>query len=247
VIGGCVGAVLGFIGNAIYPEQASSPGFYVILGMAAMMRAALNAPLSVLVAIMELTYNPNMIFAGMVMVVVSCFVAQQFFNCEGIFITQLKLAGTPIRAEPAQQILGHGGALSVMNKSFVLSAYQVSAKQAYESLNNQPLWIVLEELDRDKVLLRAADLTTYLNQYEPSDEEVERGEMTINLLEIPAKRYKLQHLHIQANLYEAHKVLAQNNADAICIETASSSLVSPIISSIVGILTKETIENYYGH
>lgn len=243
LIGGCVGAVLGFAGNIMFPEQASSPGFYVILGMAAMMAAVLNAPMAALVAIMELTYNPNMIFAGMVIIVVACFIAQQFFKCNGIFIDQLKIAGTPIKAEPAQQILSRVGVLSVMNKSFVVSQQKMSIKQASELLNTGPAWIVVEELDRDKILLRAADLATHINQYEPSDKEIEEGERNVDLLEIPGRRYKLHRLHLQANLYEAHRVLTANNADAICVERVSSPLISPVM----GILTQETIENYYSH
>ncbi len=243
LIGGCVGAVLGFTGNAIFPEQASSPGFYVILGMAAMMAAVLNAPLAALVAIMELTYNPNMIFAGMLIIVVSCFIAQQFFKCNGIFITQLQLAGTPIKAEPAQQVLSRVGVLSVMNKSFVVSEQRLSVKNAFALLNNGPLWIVVEEIDKEKTLLRAADLAAHLNQYEPSDEEVERGEMMVDLLEIPGKRYTLQRLHLQANLYEAHRLLSETNTGAICVERVSSPLISPVM----GIITQETIENYYSH
>jgi H+/Cl- antiporter ClcA len=241
VLGACVGGVLGIIGNFLFPEQASPPGFYVILGMAAMMAAVLNAPLAALVAILELTYNPNMIFAGMLMIVFACLTAQQVFKCNGIFQAQLRLAGTPIKAEPAQQILSRVGVASVMNRNFVVSAARISAKRAYDLLDNQPRWIVIEEADKEKLLLRAADLATFLKQYEPSDREVEQGEMLIDLLEIPAQRYTLQGLHHRASLYEAHLALNTNKAEAICVEGVSSPLVSPVL----GILTKGTIENYY--
>jgi len=241
MLGGCVGAVIGIIGNTVFPEQASSPTFYVILGMATMMAAVLNAPLAALVAILELTYNPNMIFAGMVMIVFACLMAQQVFKCNGIFIAQLQQAGMPLRAEPAQQVLSRVGVVSVMNRSFVLSEASITAKQAYDLLADQPQWIVIEQPESDKILLRAADLASHLNKYEPSNEEIEAGAMIIDLLEIPGQRFTLHGLHHRANLYEAHLALTSNKAEAICIEGVSSPLVSPVM----GILTKTTIDNYY--
>lgn len=243
LLGGCVGAVLGIVGNSLFPEQASNTEFYVILGMATMMAAVLNAPLAALVAIMELTYNPNMIFAGMLMIVFACITVQQVFKCEGMFIAQLKAAGTPIRAEPARQVLSRVGVLSVMNKNFVISRADITPKQAYDLLQNQPLWIVIEgrKDQHHKILLRAADLATFLSQYEPSDEEVAEGAMAIDLLEIPGRRYKLQRLHHHANLYEAHLALKTSEAEAISVE----GIASPLVSPVMGIITPETIQNYY--
>ena len=241
MLGGCVGAVIGIAGNAIFPEQASQPTLYVLLGMATMMAAVLNAPLAALVAILELTYNPNMIFAGMLMIVFACLTAQQVFKCNGIFMAQLRLAGTPVRSEPAQQVLSRVGVVSVMNRQFRVSRAEVNTKEAYELLDDQPLWIIIEQVDKPKILLRAADLATFLKQYQPTDEEINSGTITINLLEIPAQRFTLHGLHYRANLYEAHLALSANKGEAICVEGVST----PLRSSVMGILTKTTIENYY--
>lgn len=245
VIGGCVGGALGVAGNTLYPEAASSAGFYVTLGMAAMMASVLNAPLAALIAILELTYNPNVIFPSMVVIVVACVISQQVFRCEGIFTAQLRAAGTPLRSEPARQILSRVGVLSVMNRSFVLSESRISLSQAYSLLDRKPLWIVLEaETDERKVLLRAADLANYLENYQPEESEItEEGEAIIDLAEIPGQRFKLFSLHPQANLYEAHQLLQQSYGEAICIEEVTTS--TPVRSPIVGIVTRNEIENYY--
>ena len=52
-IGATVGGALGLIANLIFPEVASSPGFYAMLGMGAMMGSVLQAPLSALMALSD--------------------------------------------------------------------------------------------------------------------------------------------------------------------------------------------------
>ncbi|KON47832.1 chloride channel protein [Mariprofundus ferrooxydans] len=69
VIGGAIGSVSGFVADGLYPAYAGSIGFYAILGMVAMLGAALRAPLSALIALLELTANPNIILPGMLAVV----------------------------------------------------------------------------------------------------------------------------------------------------------------------------------
>lgn len=244
VVGGCIGGVLGFAGNAIYPDIASSAGFYVTLGMAAMMAAVLNAPLAALIAILELTSNPNVIFPSMVVIVVACVISQQVFHCEGIFTAQLRAAGTPLRSEPARQVLSRAGVVSVMSRSFVLSDRSVSLGEAFSLLEKKPLWIILDKADTRKILLRAADLAKYLDSYQPEEADItEEGEAVLDLLEIPGQRYKLCSLHPQANLYEANELLRQSHGEAVCIEEVNS--VAPLRSPVIGIITLVEIENYY--
>jgi len=69
VIGGAIGSVAGFIASGLYPDHAGSSSFYAILGMVAMLGAALRAPMTALIALLELTSNPNIILPGMLAVV----------------------------------------------------------------------------------------------------------------------------------------------------------------------------------
>ena len=63
VVGACVGGIMGFIGSQFQPEEAASVALYVMLGMSAMMAAVLQAPLAALMAVLELTMNPNVILS----------------------------------------------------------------------------------------------------------------------------------------------------------------------------------------
>jgi len=58
-----------------------------MLGMGAMMGATLQAPLAALLAMLELTANPNIILPGMLAVVVSGIVSSHLFGRESVFLT----------------------------------------------------------------------------------------------------------------------------------------------------------------
>lgn len=245
VIGGCIGGLMGIVGNIYGPDQASSPGFYVTLGMAAMMGATLNAPLAALMAVLELTYNPNVIFPSMVVIVVACIVVQQLFGCRGLFITQLMTAGTPIHSEPARQVLSRVGVRGVMTNNFVVSESEVSIESAKKLLIDQPPWIIIYSDSEENYLLRASDLALHLEtlQEEQSEANEEGGleNQMIDLRKISGKRFKMLGIHQRTNLFEARRELLQSNCDVICVERADA--LNKTVA--VGIVTPELIENYY--
>ena len=59
-----------------------------MLGMAAMMGATLNAPLSA-VAVLELTGNSHVILPGILAIVTATLTRRHVFRCESIYATQL--------------------------------------------------------------------------------------------------------------------------------------------------------------
>ena len=93
VIGAVAGGLLGEVGNALAPGEASAPALYVMLGMAAMMAAVLQAPLAALIAVLELTGNPNIILPAMVIIVVAMLTVRQVFKQRSVFLTTLEGLG----------------------------------------------------------------------------------------------------------------------------------------------------------
>jgi len=87
VIGGAIGSAAGFIASNLYPAHAGSSSFYAILGMLAMLGAALRAPLTALIALLELTANPNIILPGMLAVVSANIANLLILGKESAFIT----------------------------------------------------------------------------------------------------------------------------------------------------------------
>ncbi|GAB1262639.1 chloride channel protein [Aurantivibrio plasticivorans] len=237
VIGGCIGGVLGYVGNIFYPQYAADAGFYVTLGMAAMMGAVLNAPLAALMAVLELTYNPNAIFPSMVVIVMACVVSQQIFRREGVFVAQLRAMGTPLRAEPDRQVLSRAGVRSVMSTKFVASDAVINTSNISVLLAHYPDWIVLSDDDTLHVL-RAADLAKWLDQFKEDDSNAPEK---VNLLEIPGQRYQPVGVHARANLFEARNIMIKSHSDLIYVERPHARHTN----QVMGIINAEMINNFY--
>ncbi|RYZ89942.1 MAG: chloride channel protein, partial [Moraxellaceae bacterium] len=115
-MGACIGGAVGIIANQLMPGSASHIGFYALLGMGAMMGATLNAPLAAMMAIMELTYNPNIIFPGMLVIVSACLTTRWVFRCEGLFQTLLTAQGKKNSLAATEQLLSRTGIRVLLDK-----------------------------------------------------------------------------------------------------------------------------------
>ncbi|AQT60545.1 chloride channel protein [Cellvibrio sp. PSBB023] len=234
-IGACVGGAVGSAAQLLMPGSASAIGFYVILGMGAMMGATLNAPLAAMMAILELTYNPNIIFPSMLVVIAACLTTRWVFRCDGLFQHVLRIQGKFRSAEAMEQLLSRTGVRGAMDRHLVVSDSQISLHAAQQLLARHPHWILVRDNNQ---LLQPADLHTYLQtltSHQPTDE---RQEM-INLQEIPARRYDLARIAADANLFEALELMNRQQLDALWVESLSDS------HQPLGIISRRTIDNYY--
>ncbi|GLS25895.1 chloride channel protein [Marinibactrum halimedae] len=238
VIGACLGGAFGIIGQSI--SGVHSDGLYVLIGMTAMMGAVLNAPLAALVAILELTHNPNVIFPSMMVVVIASLVTRRLFNADGVFLALLSAQGHNIDSNAPRRELSRIGVLSVMNTQFVVSDPVLECDDAHQLLNNQPLWIIFENPETQSLnALRAADLASFLDS---APEKVLTLEESIQLAELPGKRLAIYPIHDTANLLEAHQLMKAHNAEAVYVERSHRPVVG---TSIVGIISRDAINNHY--
>ena len=210
LIGASLGGALGLMGQALLGESITDTRLYVLLGMMAMMGSVLNAPLAALTAIMELTYNPNIIFPGMLVIVISCVLTRQITKSEGIFLQQLKMSGTQLKNSPIQQHLNSIGIRSVMTQGFIICEPNIRLSIIKHLLANNPIWIIIQR--EEPLLLAASDLANHCKEFE---EDNATDDIEIDLLEIPAKRYDLIALHELANLWEAKMLLDENPDSAL--------------------------------
>jgi H+/Cl- antiporter ClcA len=90
VTGAAAGGALGIVGGWLFPQYASSPGFYALVGMGAMMAGTLHAPLAALTAMLELTGNPNIIWPGMLAAIAAFGVSREIFRQEPVFVALLR-------------------------------------------------------------------------------------------------------------------------------------------------------------
>ena len=241
-MGATLGGAMGLIGAQIIPEHASSVGFYAMLGMGAMMGAVLQAPLAALMALMELTRNPNIILPGMLIITISSLVTSEAFGKRSLFLTILKNQGLSYQNSPVIQALRRVSVGAIMDRSILRTERHLSVEEARKVLKSEPKWLVVEGSNGPTALLPAVDLARYL---EDTDKLVTEKEMEaptdIDLMDIPANRRDVAPVQYQATLEEALDEFDATNAEALYVQRA----VAPMIQRVYGVVLKSDIESYY--
>lgn len=143
VMGALAGAALGVIGHDLVPDSSASSGFYALLGMGAMMGATLQAPLAALMAILELTANPDSILPGMVVIVTATLTSRVLFRQESVFVILLRSRGLEYRHDPVAVALSRTGVGAVMSRRFAVAPSQATLAQVKRLFDGVPEWIVL--------------------------------------------------------------------------------------------------------
>ena len=238
VIGATAGGAMGLIAESSLPGEVSSHAFYAVIGMGAMMGATLQAPLAALIAMVELTANPNIILPGMLAVIASGLTSSELFGTQSVFLMLMKTRGLDYRNDPVAQSLRRLGVASVMNTNIAVVDRHIKNKESEAILAKQPQWIVILDNHTPKSLLPAADLALYLEdrrESEPGDEAD-----GIDLIDIPAHRRELTTIQLQATLQEALDRLYESQAEALCVIHHLEGT-----QRIDGILTRQDIEAHY--
>jgi len=233
VIGAMGGGLSGEIAQhfGLFPD--ASVGFHVMLGMGAMMAGALQAPLAALLAILELTDNPNIIFPGMLAVITATLTSGWLHGRESVFQALLRAMGVNYRNDWIARGLRQVGVAAVMNRSFVQLPTRVERQLAEQALADKPRWLLLHRDDAPALLMPAVDLVRNL-QDQPDAAE-------LDLLAMPADRLTTASIDFQASLQEAQEEMHRSGAEALCV----TRLTVPGLPRIYGVLTRDDILSGY--
>ncbi|WP_290703209.1 chloride channel protein [Amphritea sp.] len=235
-IGAIAGAAFAVLVAHFTGESNSGVGFYAMLGMGAMMGAVLNAPLAALIALLELTGNPNIIFPGMIAIVVASTTVRYFFKQPSIFLTSLKAQGLDYRQEPITQALSRLGVASVMCSSHVRCNTTINCESAIKILEQRPEWMILEDKKAvPRFILFPPDLEFFIDRI--SERDGFNPTLEIDLAEVPAVRKDIAPLPIQATLKEALDLMNHDRLDALYIVHHNKE--------IAGIITRDMVEHFY--
>lgn len=237
VLGALCGGLMGQLGTAVMPD--SDGGLYVLLGMAAMMSATLQAPLAGLMTLLELTLNPNVIFPGMLVVVTSCLVTSQVFRQQGIFETLLKTQGIRLHISPLTHQLQSVGVAAVMNRNLKRVPRLIDLADMRRHLQSQPQWILIEQDGVPTHYMPAADVVLHISKLPESPEGVDS--VTLDLLEIPGSRDNIKPILMSATLKEALDLMKREQISALYVHWQSA----PAIYRVMGILQRKDIEHFY--
>ena len=240
VIGASTGATLGYLAIWLAPEHSSELALYAMLGMGAMMGAVLQAPLAALMALLELTGNHHIILPGMLAIVIAHLTARVIFKQDSIFTTLLAAQGVELKDKPVLQALNRMGVASLMNEKFQLHDRLTCMEETHKLLQTKPEWIILTTEGNPVALLPAVDLARHLESIEANNKTTAE-KAQIDLLSIPARRRDLKNIPWEATIQEALSTLQASGAEALYVER----IRTPMIKSVVGVITRDDIENYY--
>lgn len=240
-MGATLGGAMGLIGAQLIPEQASSIGFYAMLGMGAMMGAVLQAPLAALMALMELTRNPHIILPGMLIITTSSLVTSEAFGKKSLFLTMLKSQGLSYQNSPVIQALRRVSVGAIMDRSILRTERHLSVDDARKVLKSEPKWLVVEGSNGPTALLPAVDLARYLEDMDEQASEKDEPADAVDLMNIPANRRDVAPVQYQATLEEALDQFDSTNAEALYVQRH----VAPMIQRVYGVVLKSDIESYY--
>ena len=241
-MGATLGGAMGLVGAQILPEHASSVGLYAMLGMGAMMGAVLQAPLAALMALMELTRNPNIILPGMLIITTSSLVTSEAFGKKSLFLTILKSQGLSYQNSPITQALRRVSVGAIMDRSILRTERHLTVEEAHRVLKSEPKWLIVEGSNGPTALLPAVDLARYLEDTERPKAEDESGEPeAVDLMNIPANRRDVAPVQYQATLEEALNEFDTTNAEALYVQRQ----VAPMIQRVYGVVLKSDIESHY--
>lgn len=233
-IGAMTGGVIAYIAG-LFSSELSAPSFYVMLGMGAMMGAVLQAPLAALMAVLELTNNPNIILPAMLVIIVANMTASQVFGLKSVFLMQMEILGLEFRQNPLSMALNRASVASIMVRSFSRVDRHITAAEASELVRTRPLWLLVDNDKKPSFILRTEDLVNYLQESDDNEDD------SIDLAAIPATRKDVNSILLQATLSEALDSLNHSGVQALYVNRISA----PMMDSPVGIVTREDIETYY--
>ena len=242
VIGAGVGGILGKLGAlALSADGSADTSLYVMLGMAAMMGAVLQAPLAALLAVVELTGNPNTTLAAMIAIVVATVTVRVVFKQQSVFLDGLAAQGVNYPADPVALHLQRLGVSTVMEHRLAQLPPVTHPDAAEAALIEHPVWIIVEQTGATRYLLDATDLRRYLavNHREDGDADTIK---TLNLLDVPGRRLDLADIDLQATIHEAWSMLVKHDVQALCVRRALQTTNTQDKHALaVGVVTRDDI------
>ena len=252
-MGAMLGALMGEFSLIWMPDYPSATGFYVLLGMATMMGAVLGAPLAALVALLELTANPNIIMPGMLAIVTGTLVVSEGFRLPSVIDIQLKGNGQYVAPDPVRLLLRNTWVKEVMDTAFVSVDRFVtldSARFLLDQQDHNPNWLLLE---KELMLVPPAALAARLSQTEPHPDAI-AGEIThhadagVDLLDMPADREAIGVISLKANLQDALDQMEAHDLQWLAVvETAPHDTMPTSLQrgECIGLVSRTMIDRYY--
>jgi CIC family chloride channel protein len=153
MMGGIAGAIMGSFGTLFFPGD---PAFYVLLGMCAMMGATLQAPLAALMALLELSNNPNIILPAMIVIVVANLTFSEILKSKSVFLNS-KDESKKYNKE-LSRFLNRYGVSSLISDDFVIIRPDMEIQKLEDQLKEMTRWVIIDHDEERKTLIERSNL-----------------------------------------------------------------------------------------
>ena len=250
-MGAMLGAIMGEFSFIWMPDYPTATGFYVILGMATMMGVVLGAPLAALVALLELTGNPNIIMPGMLAIVTGTLVVSEGFRLPSVIDVQLKGNGLYVAPDPVRLLLRNTWVKEVMDTTFISVDRFIkpeSAQLLLEQQDHHPTWLLLE---KELMLLPPSAIAAQLSQRSQHNdiaEDTHHPDTSLDLLDIPADREVIGVISLKANLQDALDLMQAHDLQWLAVVEATPDDTMPNTlqrGQCIGLVSRAMIDHYY--
>lgn len=232
VIGAGAGTLMGIL-HQYLPGEYSSHSFYALLGMGAMMGATLQAPLSALTAMLELTANPNVILPGMLAVISAGLVSRELFGKDSAFVMLLRARGIEYEPDPFKQGLQRIGVASIMDRRVIRVPANADIDKLQREIQTKPNWILVE-YEPDAYLIFTLTALVQLLQGEPTTPPA--------WAQWQSSAQTCAPIHFRATLLEALEQMESSKTTSLFVVQNTEQTKS----AIYGIITRENIANQIG-
>ena len=173
----------------------------------------------------------------MLVIVFATMTASQVFRQRSVFLSTLDTLGLQYPPNPVSLHLQRAGVASLMHRDFARLPEVMDPEQARQALQQQIKWVVVEASDSTpRCVLNANDLSIFMDQHHQDSKD------PVDLMKVPGMRKDVAVIDIQATLQQALDQLRATGVEALCVTRTAAPLITPI----VGIITREDIDRYAG-
>lgn len=195
MLGGLAGGIMGIVGESLLPGSISTPGFYVLIGMCAMMGATLQAPLAALMALLELSNNSAIILPAMLIIVVANLISSELFKIQSVFLNSLTPRQSGFSPE-LSRFLNRYAISSVASNKFATLQPGADLQSIREELEQNPDWLIIDYTGEHDAIIARASLELAM----------ENADFDLNKLD---RAREVTAINQQATLLEALETLAE--------------------------------------
>jgi CIC family chloride channel protein len=232
MMGALAGGATGTLLAITLVDHASAPSLYAMLGMGAMMGATLNAPLTALITLVELTVNPHIILPGMLAIIAAELTSHYAFGTPSVFKALMQTRGLSLSysSDPLSQFLRRLGVTHAMNRQVMRLPAQLPQKQLPSVILAQPSWILIH--GAEGWLLAGDEVLSYLENQQLTPNE------TVDLTTLSVRQVSAVAISSQATLEAALRKMNKEKAEALYVK-------SPRDERVLGVVTRTDIERSY--